>query len=67
MNGKIKVKNDSPYIFKKKDGSSKAVVKAINKDFSKPKARLMEHIIDYPKSLIGFKDHAKLYYLCYKE
>lgn len=67
LSGKIKIKEDSPYIFKKKDGSSKALVKAINKDFSKPKAKLIEHIVDYPKSLISFKDYAKIYYLCYKE
>lgn len=64
MNGTIKVPENTNLIYTKNDGSRKAIIKNINSIFKKPKSELINCVIDYPDSLINFKDYAKLNYLC---
>lgn len=64
MSGAINVGADTNFIYTKKDGTKKAIIKNIHEAFRKPKSELINCVITYPESLINFKDYAKLNYLC---
>jgi hypothetical protein len=67
INGKVAIDDNSNFIYKMKNGTEKAIVKNIYKQFRKPKGRLYEYVIEYPKSLIDFKEHAKYAYHCVRD
>lgn len=59
LDGKIKVSSGSQYITELKNGSKKAILKNISKDFRKPKDELVDFVQDYNSSLTGFQIHIK--------
>ncbi|WP_412464690.1 hypothetical protein [Flavobacterium mekongense] len=59
IQGKIKITDDSRYLSELKDGSKKAIIKNINRDFKKPKGDLVDFAQEYNDSLLGFQIHIK--------
>jgi hypothetical protein len=59
IQGKIKIIDDSKYVSELKDGSKKAILKNINRDFKKQKGDLVDFVQKYNTSLIGFQTHMK--------
>jgi hypothetical protein len=59
LNGKIPVANEDRFINKMKDGTRKAIIKEIYKEYSKPKAELIDFVLEYNDSLSAFLDYAK--------
>ena len=59
IQGKIKITDDSKYMSELKDGSKKAILKNINKDFKKQKGDLVDFAQKYDQSLLNFQIHIK--------
>jgi hypothetical protein len=62
LNGKIQVTNEGKFITKLKDGTRKAIIKAIHKAYGKPKENLVDFVLEYNGSLERFLDYAKEHY-----
>ena len=62
INGKIKVNNEKKFINKLKDGTKRAIIKAIHKEYGKPKEDLVDFVLQYNDSLEKFLDYAKEHY-----
>ena len=59
IQGKIKITDDSMYVSELKNGSKKAILKNINRDFKKHKDELVDFAQKYDSSLLGFQIHMK--------
>lgn len=59
IQGKIKITDDSMYVSELKNGSKKAILKIINRDFKKHKDELVDFAQQYDSSLLGFQIHIK--------
>ncbi|MEO0525940.1 MAG: hypothetical protein AAFZ89_01870 [Bacteroidota bacterium] len=62
LSGKIKLSSNGNFITELKDGSKRAIIKNIHKEYKKPKERLIDFVKTYNGSLLDFKEHVKLNY-----
>jgi len=64
LSGKISVNDCDNYFEVLQNGTKRAIIKNINKNYRKPKAELIDFVKLYNNSLLEFKDHAKENYPC---
>lgn len=62
MKNKIEVSDDSKCVSKLKDGTKRAIVKEIYRNYKKPKDKLIDFVLEYQGSLQEFLDYAKFHY-----
>lgn len=62
LDGKVASLQTSTFIKILKDGKRSAIIKRIYEAYRKPKAELVQMVIDYPGSLEDFLDYAKEHY-----
>ncbi|WP_229731283.1 hypothetical protein [Hyunsoonleella pacifica] len=62
MNSKTVNPSNEKYYSKLKDGTKKAIIKRIYKDYHKPKGDLIDFVLKYQGSLLEFQIYAKEHY-----
>jgi|GEM_PF-1498324 len=62
LNGKIKVSNEGRFISTLKNGTKRAIIKEIRKEYGKSKEDLVDFVIRYQGSLDAFLDYANEHY-----